>query len=374
MLMVKIRKMNRGFVLVTTALCIIGLLGALGLAVDLGRVFITKSELQVYVDSAALAATMELDGTSDGIARARAQAAANTNTWNLATTQVSGAQISFGKTPTGPWDANPIDPQGYLYANVTAQAPLPLYFWPAVATSSPQTSAFAGGPVPIALIAFSNTMNVSGASAAGQQLTTNFGEGLFPFSPFAQNNTAPTYGLTPGGMYTLRWAANPKLNQNVCPGDNSQAMIDLANAGGGSERGYYQLTSANAIRADIEFDQQDFTVTVGQSINMTGGAKQTELDALKVRIAQDTDSTSATYEDYIALGQGNGRRIVGVPLNNGYPTYTVVQIAAFFLPPASSYNSGGNSPWCAEYLGAWVEGAKNKGAADIGAYLVRLVK
>ena len=364
------RTFSRGFVLITAAICILGLIGAIGLVVDLGRAFITKSEMQVYVDSAALAATMQLDGTSTGIQRATTAADSNTNTWNLGTASVTGAQISFGKSPSGPWETNPTQPQGYLYANVTAQAALPLYFLPALQSSA----ALPESPAPLAFIALSNTLNVKGTSAAGQVNTTSFGDGLFPFTPYEHNSTSPDFGLTPGGSYTLRWASNPKLNSNVCSGDNTQDMINLAGAGGGSERGYYQLTSANAIRADIEYDQMDFTVTVGQSINMTGGDKQTELDALGVRIGQDTDQTSSTYEDYIALGHGNGRRLVGVPVNTGSPNYTVVQIAAFFLPPANTFSKGGNSPWCAEYVGAWVQGAKNKGASESGAYVVRLVK
>jgi Putative Flp pilus-assembly TadE/G-like len=356
----------------TTAICILGLIGALGLAVDVGRAFITKGELQVYVDSAALAATMELDGTSTGILRAREQVAANTNKWNLATSKFSGAQVSFSKTKGGPWDPNPVNPNGYLYANVTAQVELPLYFMPAV--RGPQAFAVLGAPAPVAFLALADSLNVNGNSAAGQDVMTSFGQGVFPFSPLVHDTTGPHYGLTPGGLYTLRWPANPKLNQNVCSGDNIQSMIDLANAGGGSERGYIQDTSASAIRADIEYDQQDFTVTVGQPVTMTGGAKEAELNALITRVQQDTDSSSETYEDYMDTARGNGRRIVGVPINTGYPSYIVEQIGAFFLLPANSYDAGGNSPFCAEYLGAWVQGAKNKGAAVSGAYVVRLVK
>jgi hypothetical protein len=67
--------------------------------------------------------------------------------------------------------------------------------------------------------------------------------------------------------------------------------------------------------------------------------------------------------------------VVAMPINRGYPSYEVVQIGAFFLRPASSYQQGGNQEWCAEYLGAWVQGAKTKGAMDgSGAYVVRLVQ
>ena len=356
---------NRGFILVFTALCILGLIGALGLVVDIGRIYIAKSELQVFTDSAAVAATMELDGTSTGIQRATAQVAADSNTWNLATTAFSGATIQFSQNPTGPWDSNPANPKGYLYAQVQAQEPQPIYFMPS----------FQAAHSSMGFLILSSTFNVNANSSSGQQSITGFNDGLFPFSPFAHDpTTGPHYGLIPGHYYTLRWASNPKLGQNVCPDDNTQAMIDLQDAGGGSERGYIQDTSANIIRQTIENDYQSVYVQVGGTVTMTGGSKQAELDALENRVAQDTDSTSATYEDYIAGGLGNGRRLVGAPINTGSPDYTVVQIGAFFLLPASSYSSGGNNAWCAEYEGAWVKAAKNKGAADSGAYVTRLIQ
>jgi hypothetical protein len=108
---------------------------------------------------------------------------------------------------------------------------------------------------------------------------------------------------------------------------------------------------------------------------MTGGAKQTQLDAVRERINQDGNWWSQTYADYVTSGLGNGRRVVAMPINAGYPSYTVRQIGAFFLRRASDYDQGGNKEWCAEYLGAWVQGAKTKGAMDgSGAYVVRLTQ
>ena len=56
---------ERGFVLVTMAVAAIALIGVLGLAVDLGHMFISKNETQAYCDSAALAAALALDGTTE---------------------------------------------------------------------------------------------------------------------------------------------------------------------------------------------------------------------------------------------------------------------------------------------------------------------
>src|SRR4051795_13634109 len=47
---------NRGYILVATALSIPFLLGVSGLAIDIGRMYITKTEAQAFVDSASLVA------------------------------------------------------------------------------------------------------------------------------------------------------------------------------------------------------------------------------------------------------------------------------------------------------------------------------
>ncbi len=59
-----------GFVFITVALAVVVLFGMLGLCFDLGRMYITRNELQTYVDSASLMAAMELDGTDQGVINA----------------------------------------------------------------------------------------------------------------------------------------------------------------------------------------------------------------------------------------------------------------------------------------------------------------
>ena len=355
-----------GFTLITTAFGIVFLIGMVGLAVDIGRIYIAKSESQVFVDSASLAATLELDGTNDGLDRARARVASNPNKWNFNTGSFSGVTTTFAKDRSGPWEETPIDPSGYRYANALVSVDVPVLF----------LSAFRQLNTPGAFVVLSPTFTagVKSDAAAGQELKSRFKDGLFPFSPYAHDGISPNFGLAPGQVYTLRWPSNPKLNNNTCAGDNTQAMIDLSNAGGGSERGYIEETSASTIRQAIEGDYQTVWRGIGDAVNMTGGAKQTELDALGVRIGQDQNSNAPNYQAYVSTGTGNGRRLVGAPINTGYPNYTVVQIGAFFLLPVGTYDKGGNSPWCAEYVGPWVQGEKTKGAGDAGAYVARMIQ
>lgn len=366
------KRKDSGFTLITTAMGIITMLALVGLAVDIGRMYIAKSESQTYVDSASLAATMELDGTDEGIDRARIRAAANPNRWNFNASTFSSVTTSFAKVRSGPWEENPLDPEGYRFARAATTVDVPIYFLsvfqPGQIYFAPQGTAFIS-------LAAGFTAKVKAVSGAGQELKQRFGDGTFPFSPLAHDNIGPNFGLIPGELYTLRWASNPRLGNNTCPGDDTQAMIDLANSGGGSERGYIEETSASVIRQAITGDYQTAWRGIGDTVNMTGGSKQTQLTSLIERVAQDTNSSSPNYQSYTSTGTGNGRRIVGAPINSGSPNYTVVQIGAFYLRTAGTYENGGNSPWCAEYIGPWLQGSTHKGASEVpGAYVVRITE
>jgi hypothetical protein len=83
---------QRGAVIVTVCLALLFLLGFIGIAVDLGRLFIVRSELQTAMDSCALAAAQELDGMGDSIVRATSAGltTGNLNAVNLQSPNWSG--------------------------------------------------------------------------------------------------------------------------------------------------------------------------------------------------------------------------------------------------------------------------------------------
>lgn len=66
----KFKSRQHGAVAIIVAICLVVLIGMIGLVVDVGHMFIIKTELQNAADSCALAAARELDGTADGLARA----------------------------------------------------------------------------------------------------------------------------------------------------------------------------------------------------------------------------------------------------------------------------------------------------------------
>ena len=366
--MAHIPKRERGYILLSVGTAAIVLMGAVGLAVDIGRLFIIKGEAQTFADSAAVAAVLELDSTTAGITRAQNAVTNNPNKNTFGTNSFSGSTVEFATASTGPWTANPGTGTNYAYTRVTATVNVPIYF--------------------MALAVSKSTTAVVASAVAGQVPKTSFSQGLFPFSPYAHNLTGPDFGLNTGSLYTLRWPANPKQgngnNSNVCPGDNTQAMVQVASAAGGSERGYIEDTSSSLIRSTIVDDYQSVFRTVGDLVNMTGGAKQSQLDSLQTRILQDTDTSSSTYATYVSNGQGNGRRIIAAPINDGGSNPVgsnnrIVGIGAFFLVPTGQYGNGGGQAWCAEYIGCWLQGSSHRcavggGGNAGGAYVPRLIQ
>src|SRR2546423_7506408 len=123
---------KRGFVLITMAVATVAIVGALGMAVDVGRAFIAKNETQTFCDAAAYAAVLKLNGTSTGISSARAAVASSVNTWNMNSASVSTPTVDFATTKNGPWSTNPSPATGYIYARVQASVDLPMYFAPIV--------------------------------------------------------------------------------------------------------------------------------------------------------------------------------------------------------------------------------------------------
>jgi Flp pilus assembly protein TadG len=377
-----------GFVLFSGAIMLIVLLGMCGLAMDVGRMYITKNEAQAYADSAALDAASKLDGTSNGIQAATAAVSASVNSWQFNTTAFSGSTVQFSQDGLTGWSTNPGNPANYMYVQVTATAPnLGLYFLPVVGT--PQTT------------------NIMASAVAGQILVSGFNAntnaGIFPFSPMAHadgttsaqvlaNDPTGNFGFTVGQFYDLRWPSNPKLtgkSPNVCSGDATAQWINKAAATNNSERGYIQDPSASGIRAAIEDDATINPVVLNQQVFMTGGSKGTEATAMGARIAQDTDPTTNPYASYVAGQNGNGRRVVTVAMNDGPNDNSgysraaaqqniVVGFAQFFLT-AMNYPSAGNQPFCGEYIGpgALVISQSNSSASSTGAngaYVVRLTQ
>jgi Flp pilus assembly protein TadG len=373
---------RRGFALIATALCITSLLGMLGLAVDLGRVYIAKNETQSFTDTAALAASMALNGAN--FTAAQDAVAGNTkNLWNMGTTTfgTAGSAVTtefaralsanaFRPDPAT-WTAAPPTAFGYMFVRVTASAAVQLYLLPAVGTSNAQL--------------------VRAASVAGQVPLSSFSSGLLPFSPIQHASAAessPPFGLGVGSWYTLRYpGAAPFSSSDLCPGDQGDsAFLSAANRQGPDERGFYQNPQESLAAAEVVDGVMKFPVVYPGKITMSGGALDAALIALNKRIDFDTDHVSTTYAQYqanIFNGKrvGNGFRLVGAPVNAGPVgggARDIVGFGGFFLSASSTnvyYSAGDRNPWCAEYYGVWNKAGQGAGPGTPGvAYTSVLVQ
>lgn len=97
------------------------LLAIIGMAFDLGRIYIARNEAQVFTDSAAMTAVSKLDGTPQGLARARDAVAHLPMRWNLGTQPFTGVVIEFSASGAI-WERDPKDAAAVSMARVTAPA------------------------------------------------------------------------------------------------------------------------------------------------------------------------------------------------------------------------------------------------------------
>ena len=155
---------RRGYILVALCLSLSFLLGVSGLALDIGRMYVTKNEAQAYVDSAALAAARQLDGTAAGLTRPTT-AGSDTDKWRFDTLPFSSVTTTFATSSAGPFTATPGTAVGYNYVQVVAVVNLPMYLIRVLT-----------GP----------TATIAADAVAGTNSITTLNTGIFPFSPYTR--------------------------------------------------------------------------------------------------------------------------------------------------------------------------------------------
>lgn len=157
------RKRQRGAVAIMVGILIVSLIGMLGIVIDLGHLYVRKTELQNAADAAALAGVKQLNGQAAGIdaavAAAIAMAAANASDIGQTPVAIAAAQIRFSRvSPDGPWSdvaTARADPAQYHFIKVDtsgiAQETRPTWFMPvlnpALASTTTNGMAVAGAPL-----------------------------------------------------------------------------------------------------------------------------------------------------------------------------------------------------------------------------------
>jgi Flp pilus assembly protein TadG len=324
-----------GYILVALSLGLVFLLGMAGLAIDVGRMYIVKSEAQSFTDSASFAAALQLDNTPTGITRAQTAVTNNPKKWQFQNSAFTNVTTSFATASTGPWTTTPPNPPtGYFFTQVRATVSLPMYLMGALAGQHAQ---------------------IVGSAVAGAQPTFNNQGGEFPFSPYSRlanpDSLTDPFGYLPGNQYTLRWGSPG--NQSSCGTDATHATL----AENGTVRGYCCAAGNSSLRETI-VGGDTVALAVGDPVPMTTGNVNSAPPAIAWRVAMDTDTTSATYAQYRTAETGNGIRVVLVPVNAGPLTnYRSLGFAAFFLLQQTYYEGlNGNDAACGVYIGRYLQG------------------
>lgn len=98
------RKSERGSVLAMSAIGMLAMLLATGLAVDISHFYTAKAELQNAADAAALAGASQLNSTSGGIKLAVVEATKSLNKYDLKNSiAISPSDVTFSKNLNGPY-------------------------------------------------------------------------------------------------------------------------------------------------------------------------------------------------------------------------------------------------------------------------------
>jgi hypothetical protein len=183
------------------ALALLFLLGFMGFALDFGRLFIVKTELQTALDSCALAAARELNAQPDALTRAvgAGMAAGNQNRANLQSTgwngqgQIASSHITFRR---GDYTST-TDPLAARYARCEyTMGGIRLWLLQAMGAFSDNA---AGYPSTGSVGSFAVATRASAQSACPIPVA------LQPKTPSAKK---PDYGYAPGEWLTLLSKAN----------------------------------------------------------------------------------------------------------------------------------------------------------------------
>jgi Flp pilus assembly protein TadG len=366
-----LRNGERGSVLATAALSMLSLLLAVGMGVDISRLYLAKTELQNAADAAALAGASALNSYPGGIAEATNRAVQAMNNYDFNKTGVSfpRANVRFAKN-LGDFDSGLDMSEASASSSATAKN---IRF---VRVTSPQ--------LPVAMsfasMVLGKNRNLGATATAGMSAPLNVFTSYIPLSVIDDDVSV----ITPGNMYTIR--AAPK--NSVSPGNYQILAID--GSGGSDDR----IGLASGVQNPVGPGGTVSTkpgVTSGpvrQGINTRFDSYASQLDP--VNYPPDTNvAEGITYAEYVngtvtespSHTGVPGRRIVLIPIvkksefDSGRDTVTIDRFGAFFLRTGVGNGNGGDIQ--AEYIGEAVSvgqgGYNPNGPANAGPPITKPV-
>ncbi|HKS29445.1 MAG TPA: pilus assembly protein TadG-related protein [Pyrinomonadaceae bacterium] len=344
------RKSERGSVLATSTLGMLCFLLAVGLGVDISRLYTAKTELQNAADAAALAAASGLNGYTKGITNATDRAVQVMNSYNFNKTSVvfARADVRFAK------NLDDFD-KGLDVSEVTASGSASvakdIRFVKVKTPSEPVVVTFA-------TMVLGANRNLKAEATAGMSVPLNLFNGYLPV--FVVDNNDGT-ALVPGQMYTFR--GGPQ--SSVSPGNYQALAID--GAGGSDDREGLASGVKRIVGAGGYVDTKPGVTSgaIRQGINTRFDDYAAGMDPAEyppdTNIAEDI-----SYEDYVNGSTTKspshtgvaGRRVVLIPIvkinqmEGGRTEVQIDRFGAFFLRSKVSGGNGGDLQ--AEYIGVGV--------------------
>src|SRR5215212_5486547 len=179
------RKRERGSILATSAIGMLAVLLAVGLGIDISRLYLSKAELQNAADAAALAGVSGLNGDPPGITEAANRAIREMNKYDFNKTGVvfPRANVLFAVNLDGP----------YMSEGSAFLSPTNIRFVKVTTPELPVGMSFAA-------VVLGNSKNFAATATAGLSVPLNV---ICPWLPaFVLDN--PADRIKSGGTYTFR--------------------------------------------------------------------------------------------------------------------------------------------------------------------------
>lgn len=184
----KDRKAERGSVMIMTAILMTGIILAVGLCIDIARLYMVRTELQNAADAAALSAARELSSGAGGIQDAvtRATAIVNNYGFNDAVVNVPAVNVEFAINLNGPY-----------VSSATAQTAPANYRFVRVTTENVST------PMLFSARVLGGSRTQSRQAVAGMSVGINTICDFFPFAVALNDSNTADVGFTPPAPNTV---------------------------------------------------------------------------------------------------------------------------------------------------------------------------
>lgn len=331
---------ERGSILATATLGMLSLLLAVGLGVDISRLYLAKTELQNSADAAALAGASGLNGSSSGITKAadRAVETMNNYEFNKTGVMIPRSNVLFAVNLDGP----------YMSEGDAAASAKNIRFVQVSTPSAPIGVTFAGSIL-------GDKRNLSATATAGLSVPINVFCNFIPLSVIDYD-----IPMMPGNTYTIRGGTgsspSPGNYQILAVAGPGGSNVEFGIGGGvdacaeaGATYAVDTKTgiTAGKVRTGINSRFDDYG---GSQLDPTTYPPDTNVRE-NITYAQYRDGTSTQSPTHTGVP---GRRIVIIPIvklseyDQGKNTVKFNRFGVFFLKNKVDNGNGGDIQ--AEYI------------------------